>query len=84
MDTKVDLSTLDDFSQESYKHLLDSKNLGNSRSTKGAFIHSIVSQNRMRFNDEEFNLDLAYISTRVIAMGFPAAGIRSIYRNPLN
>ena len=51
---------------------------------KSAYIHQLVSQNRMRFNDEDFNLDLAYISKRVIAMGFPAQGVRSIYRNPLN
>jgi len=44
----------------------------------------MVSQNRMRYLTEEFNLDLAYISKRVIAMGYPASGIRSIYRNPLS
>ena len=38
----------------------------------------------MRFQDEDFNLDLAYISKRVIAMGFPAMGMRKLYRNPLN
>ena len=81
----VNLYTIDDFSEESYKQLLlTKKHLGATRSTKTACIHSLVSQNRLRFNDQEFNLDLAYISTRVIAMGFPAMGIRSIYRNPLN
>ena len=38
----------------------------------------------MRFTNSDFNLDLAYITKRVIAMGFPASGVRSIYRNPLN
>ena len=38
----------------------------------------------MRYRDEEFNLDLAYITKRVIAMGFPAMGIRKMYRNPLD
>jgi phosphatidylinositol-3,4,5-trisphosphate 3-phosphatase/dual-specificity protein phosphatase PTEN len=42
----------------------------------------MVSQNRKRFQTQDFNLDLAYISKRVIAMGFPAFGLRSIYRNP--
>lgn len=32
--------------------------------------------------DEESNLDLSYISDQVIIMGFPAAGIASLYRNP--
>lgn len=44
----------------------------------------MVSQNRKRFQNQEFNLDLAYISKRVIAMGYPALGLRSIYRNPAN
>jgi phosphatidylinositol-3,4,5-trisphosphate 3-phosphatase/dual-specificity protein phosphatase PTEN len=43
----------------------------------------LVSQNRIRFTNSDFNLDLAYITKRVIAMGFPAQGLRSIYRNPL-
>lgn len=44
----------------------------------------MVSQNRLRYEDEQFNLDLAYITKRVIAMGFPASGMRKIYRNPVD
>ena len=40
--------------------------------TKMACISSIVSENRLRFTDKDFNLDLSYITKRIIAMGFPA------------
>jgi len=40
-----------------------------------------VSQNRRRYVDDQFNLDLTYISKRVIAMGFPGNGLKSFFRN---
>ena len=47
-------------------------------------IRRLVSQNKVRFVDSEGNddLDLAYITQRIIAMGFPSSGIHSTYRNP--
>ena len=38
---------------------------------------------RDRFVDEEFDLDLTYITERIIAMSFPATGMQSAYRNSL-
>lgn len=40
-----------------------------------------VSLQKKRLVREPFNLDLAYITTRVIAMGFPAKGYQSAFRN---
>ena len=47
------------------------------------FIRELVSQNKTRFIDEDFNLDLTYITPRIIAMSFPADGFESIYRNKI-
>jgi len=46
-----------------------------------SMIRGIVSQNKNRYISEEFNLDLTYITDRIIAMGFPAKGMEAIYRN---
>ena len=43
----------------------------------------MVSQNRKRFRDEEFDLDLTPISGRTFAMGFPGEGLKNLYRNSL-
>ncbi|EMD31886.1 hypothetical protein CERSUDRAFT_119176 [Gelatoporia subvermispora B] len=47
------------------------------------FVRRLVSGNKARFKDEDLHLelDLAYITDRVIVMGFPAAGIEGLYRN---
>ena len=45
------------------------------------FIRHSVSQDRNRFKDDKFDLDLTYITDRVIAMGLPATGFESSFRN---
>ena len=47
-------------------------------------IRRLVSQSKVRYvdTDNENDLDLAYITQRIIAMGFPSSGISSAYRNP--
>ena len=46
------------------------------------YLKKIVSGKRNRFKDEQYDLDITYITTRVIAMSFPASGyIESTYRN---
>jgi phosphatidylinositol-3,4,5-trisphosphate 3-phosphatase/dual-specificity protein phosphatase PTEN len=40
-----------------------------------------VSRNRLRYKDCEFNLDLSYITRRVIAMGYPGSGLNGLVRN---
>ncbi|XP_062576064.1 phosphatidylinositol 3,4,5-trisphosphate 3-phosphatase TPTE2-like [Saccostrea cucullata] len=43
----------------------------------------VVSQNKRRYRKEGFDLDLCYVTERVIAMSFPSSGVRSLYRNPI-
>ena len=45
------------------------------------FIREMVSQEKIRFIDDKYNLDLTYITPRVIGMAYPADGIESMIRN---
>jgi hypothetical protein len=42
-----------------------------------------TSKNKCRYIDNNFDLDLSYITPRIIAMGYPASGISSYYRNDI-
>ena len=43
----------------------------------------LVSKQKRRYQDENFDLDMSYITDRVIAMGYPSIGCETIYRNSL-
>ncbi|KAJ7145364.1 phosphatases II [Mycena crocata] len=47
------------------------------------YIRRLVSGNKARFKDGKLNLelDLVYVTDRVIIMGYPAEGFESFYRN---
>lgn len=51
---------------------------------KSNFIKSRVSKKKRRFYMEGFDLDLTYITDRIIAMGFPSTGAESLIRNSMN
>jgi len=46
-------------------------------------IKKMVSKKKRRFEGEGFNLDLSYVTDRVIAMGYPSQRVESMYRNSL-
>lgn len=72
---------IDDFSEEvvaeRMNHYFDDSMFKFSRSV----VKSLVSRKKKRFKNDQFDLDLAYITKRVIAMGFPSKGLESCYRN---
>ncbi|KAF1807786.1 the Pten tumor suppressor [Mucor lusitanicus] len=47
-------------------------------------IRSLVSENRNRYIEKDVNLDLTYITSRIVAMSYPSEGFEGLYRNPFN
>eukprot|EP00096_Caligus_rogercresseyi_P015144 TRINITY_DN7586_c0_g1_i1.p1 TRINITY_DN7586_c0_g1~~TRINITY_DN7586_c0_g1_i1.p1 ORF type:complete len:597 (+),score=64.70 TRINITY_DN7586_c0_g1_i1:285-2075(+) len=42
-----------------------------------------ISQNKRRYQQDGYDLDLTYVTARVIATSFPSSGIWAWYRNPI-
>jgi phosphatidylinositol-3,4,5-trisphosphate 3-phosphatase/dual-specificity protein phosphatase PTEN len=47
------------------------------------YLRTLVSGKKKRYIDENYNLDLSYITPRIIAMAYPASGLQSVYRNDI-
>lgn len=48
-----------------------------------SMVKGLVSKKKRRFVLDGFDLDLTYITNRIIAMGFPSDGTESLYRNDM-
>ena len=44
-------------------------------------MRSLVSKKKRRFREDGYDLDLTYVTPRLVAMGFPAAEREAMYRN---
>ncbi|XP_054788660.1 phosphatidylinositol 3,4,5-trisphosphate 3-phosphatase and protein-tyrosine-phosphatase PTEN1 isoform X3 [Prosopis cineraria] len=51
--------------------------------TKNLYIRNLVSKKRRRMLIAGYDLDMSYITDRLLAMSFPAERMRAMYRNPL-
>eukprot|EP01016_Furgasonia_blochmanni_P032437 TRINITY_DN3345_c0_g1_i15.p2 TRINITY_DN3345_c0_g1~~TRINITY_DN3345_c0_g1_i15.p2 ORF type:complete len:185 (-),score=55.87 TRINITY_DN3345_c0_g1_i15:942-1496(-) len=65
------------------------KNVDNTITNKGKntktanYLKILVSKQKKRFAVDGFDLDLTYITERIIAMGYPAVTFEKIYRNSM-
>lgn len=75
------ISTQEEFKSMSVAERQDKYNKkGSGLSNK---LRGLVSKKKLRFQKDGFDLDLTYITERVIAMGFPSSGTEALYRNKL-
>ena len=84
---KYTVINIDDFYDNlDFKYSGDEKILNNQGDTKLAkanIFKRLVSKKKRRLQTEFYDLDMAYITERIIGMGFPATGAETLYRNSL-
>ena len=47
-------------------------------------VRALVSKKKRRLKEDGFDLDLTYVTERIVAMGFPASDFEGAYRNDIN
>lgn len=45
-------------------------------------VRALVSKKKRRYIGDGVDLDLTYVTDRLIAMGYPSVGLEALYRNP--
>ena len=80
----------DPLSQDQLKKINDLKTLTDNIISKTVkvrnkknLVKALVSKKKNRFCFDGFDLDLTYITSRIIAMGMPSSNIEGLYRNPM-
>jgi protein-tyrosine phosphatase len=48
-----------------------------------AATRQFVSQNRRRYQFDDFDIDVTYVTAKLIAMSVPSEGVEAFYRNPI-
>ena len=48
------------------------------------YVRTLVSGKKLRFQDRKYNLDLSYITPRLIAMAYLGSGLEKIIRNSID
>ena len=83
----------EDLTKEQIKKIMDLKALTNNiisktikkkNKNRSSVVKSLVSKKKNRFCYDGFDLDLSYITEKIIAMGFPSLNLEGLYRNPLD
>jgi PTEN phosphatase family protein len=64
--------------------LINMRKVNELKGTVATKIRTAVSQNKRRYQANGFDMDLTYITNRVIAMSAPALGDHAAYRNDCN
>jgi len=80
-----------DLSKEQIKKIMDLKALTEDKISKTVkfknssnMVKSLVSKKKNRFCYDGFDLDLSYITDRIIAMGLPSTNLEGLYRNSMD